>query len=91
MVVRFILQNTILALMWKMPEGGQKVAKTGDCQGSVAFEEFSKCINIASNLNIPYIRVDKIKCRSGIIKFQYSDRLRDILKCKLSTKLAKRL
>lgn len=41
MVVEFILRNTILALMWKVPEGGQKVAKTGDCQSSVAFEEFS--------------------------------------------------
>lgn len=41
MVVRFILQNTILALIWKMPEGGQKMAKTRDCQSSVAFEEFS--------------------------------------------------
>ena len=46
---------------------------------------------VLSETNIPYIRVDKIKCRSGIIKFQYSDRLRDILKCKLSSKLAKRL
>lgn len=41
MVVEFMLRNTILALMWKVPEGGQKVAKTGDCQSSVAFEEFS--------------------------------------------------
>ena len=46
---------------------------------------------ILSDTNIPYIRVDKIKCKSGIIKVRHSDRLRDVLKGKLPRRLGKRL
>lgn len=46
---------------------------------------------ILSETNIPYIRADKIKCRPGIIKFAYSDSLRDLLQVKLPRKLGKRL
>ena len=46
---------------------------------------------IITEQTIPNIRVDKIKCKNGTIKFLYSYKLQSVLRCKLPRNFRRRL